>query len=382
MEKIEKLTPEQESKFGFYVDKWLKIGLSTQAADRQKAAEAIAKVYAAASPPLDPPKIVIWLNSPMEGAVAAAALNRLGVVEDQVWDQVGDQVRDQVWGQVGGQVRDQVWAQVWDQVLDQARAQVWAQVRDQVLAQAREQVRDQVQDQVQDQVGAQVRKQVRAQVWAQAREQVREQAWDQVWLAGYGLHDADWLSFYDFFKSELGLCEVDRLDGLMELAENCGWFWPFNGAVILTEKPIETHLKDKKLHRDGGPAILYKDGLCVYALNGVVVSQEIAETPADKLSSSLILKEKNAEIRREIVRKIGIDRALKDLDAKVIDDNHGYQLLGLDLGDGRIRPYLSMQNPSIDARHIEGVHPDCTTVEQALAWRNQTTNYIKPEVLT
>jgi len=41
-----------------------------------------------------------------------------------------------------------------------------------------------------------------------------------------------------------------------------------------------------------------------------------------------------------------------------------------------------MKNPSIDALHIEGVHPDCNTVEKALAWRNGTKIYIKPEVLT
>ena len=69
-----------------------------------------------------------------------------------------------------------------------------------------------------------------------------------------------------------------------------------------------------------------------------------------------------------------------DLGAKVADRQGDYELLLLDLGDKRNRPYLKMLNPSIGTWHVEGVHPDCATVEQALNWRNQTD--VKPEVLT
>ena len=45
-----------------------------------------------------------------------------------------------------------------------------------------------------------------------------------------------------------------------------------------------------------------------------------------------------------------------------------------------MRPYLKMTNPSIGVFHVEGVHPDCTTVDQALEFRNGTK--VKPTVLT
>jgi hypothetical protein len=32
--------------------------------------------------------------------------------------------------------------------------------------------------------------------------------------------------------------------------------------------------------------------------------------------------------------------------------------------------YLKMVNPSIGTFHVEGVDPQCATVEQALNWRN------------
>jgi len=102
----------------------------------------------------------------------------------------------------------------------------------------------------------------------------------------------------------------------------------------------------------------------------VRVSREIAETPAKELDPKLILKEKNAEVRREIVRKVGVERVCEKLGAKCIDRQDTYELLMLDLGDGRSRPYLKMRNPSIGIYHIEGVHPDCNTVEKALNFRN------------
>ncbi len=37
---------------------------------------------------------------------------------------------------------------------------------------------------------------------------------------------------------------------------------------------------------------------------------------------------------------------------------------------------------SIGTFHIEGVHPDCTTVKKALAWRNNLDEYVKPDQLT
>ena len=52
---IEKLTKEQENKFQHYVDKWLKIGLSTDQVDKEKAESAASEAYE-----------VVGLNRPKE----------------------------------------------------------------------------------------------------------------------------------------------------------------------------------------------------------------------------------------------------------------------------------------------------------------------------
>ena len=104
-------------------------------------------------------------------------------------------------------------------------------------------------------------------------------------------------------------------------------------------------------------------------------------TLAEKLELNRIFEIKNAEVRREFVRKVGIDR-LKNA-GKLIEESNGYKLI--DLGGLLLRqtyaPYLVMENPSLKGiYHAEGVHPQCKMVRQALNWRNQTKEM--PEILT
>src|SRR5690606_32164023 len=122
---------------------------------------------------------------------------------------------------------------------------------------------------------------VRDHVWAHVGAQVGDQVRAQVGRACYGSHDASWLGFYQFFHDN-GIA-MPMLDGLWEVARHCGWWWPFKGAVILTPKPFEVHLRDGVLHHDGGPAIRYEDGFSVWALRGVRVPQWLAETPAHEI---------------------------------------------------------------------------------------------------
>ena len=295
MKKITTLTAGQVERFADYRERWLAHGLSTAAAERGKAEEAIANAYRCAG--LAAPTVFAWLDSPLRGAIGAAMLA-----------QVGDQVRAQVGDQVGAQVGDQVGAQVGDQV----GAQVWAQVRAQVGAQVRAQVRDQVRAQVRAQVWDQVWAQVRAQVRDQVRAQVRAQVWD----ACYGQHDASWLAFYEFFGRECGLECCEKLRGMQTAAQHCGWWWPFANAVIITERPRTlVHDAEGRLHREDGPALQYPDGWGIWAWHGVRVPQDVIERP-ETITVEQIEHERNAEVRRVLITRYGQDRYLRDSGAQ------------------------------------------------------------------
>jgi hypothetical protein len=207
----------------------------------------------------------------------------------------------------------------------------------------------------------------------------------------YGAHDANWLAFYDFFRNECGLvAETDKLVGLLELASLAGWCWTSLDTVIISDNPLHIHMKDRLLHCDNGPAILYGDGFAVYALNGIRMKKEYVMTPASELSVETVMREENVDIRRELLRKIGLERFIEKTNAKLVDEytvsyngkSINYKLLDIELGEDVTARVLKMDNPSINAIHVEGVEETCKTVKEALAWRMGLDEYVEPEQLT
>jgi hypothetical protein len=413
MNKTSSLTKAQEAKFPFYVDKWIKIGLCTDPVDRTDLT----------TPNLIREKILglkptpaVYMDNPMSAWLAVLSFCKdidqiRSQVWNQVWNQVENQVRSQVWNQVENQIKSQVWSQVrsqvesqveiqvWNQVENQVRSQVWNQVESQVWSQVRSQVESQVWNQVWSQVRSQVENQVRSQVWNQVENQVRSQVrsqvesqveiqvWNQVRSFIYpyidGYFSASYFSFYDFMNKELNI-ELSPLWDLYMKTAQWGFFYPLKNVTVICDRPREIHMKNKVLHCEAGPAIRYagEPKFEVYCLNGVKVPEEIVTTSADKLDPKLLLKEPNAQVRCEIVRKIGMENVLSKLNARILDDKgaEGYCLYDLDLGDGRRRPYLRMFNPSEKVWHIEGVPPEVATVDQALESRNKSKK--KPLILT
>lgn len=141
------------------------------------------------------------------------------------------------------------------------------------------------------------------------------------------------------------------------------------------------------LHCETGPALVFEDGTELFAMNGVQVEPWLALTPAQEIDCHKIRDILNAEVRREFVRKVGVERLIQQLGGVVLDtDGEMYELVALDLGDGRTpRPYLKMKNPSVPGLyHVEGVPPVIRTVREAINWRasGDPKQTWTPEILT
>jgi len=319
VEKITELTEEQKAQFPVYSKKWLDIGLSTEPVNEDEARVICKNLY---------DKI---LNKPFKGMVLAdSPLCAWGIVT-RIVEQTGvteDEVK---------LVRDEV------------------------------------------------------------RQLIKEgkKVSDIDYVSPYllGNMNAGYFSFFDYMKEVLKIDLGDKWETYRETSK-ISLIYPLDVMCICSDKPREEHFKGEVLHRDGGPAISYNDGFVAYALNGVRVPKKIAVTPANKLNPKLFMDEKNVEIRREIVRKIGMSVIIDKMGAKSIDkqENNGllsilgkdssevvYELLSFPV-DGVDRKYLKMMNPSIGIWHVEGVPPSCNTVDDALNFRNGTTQ--RPEVLT
>ena len=357
---ITKLTEQQEAKFPEYVKTWTAKGLTTQ---QRTPADAIRDFSEFQRLVLQKKEIapVVILNSPMECWVAAQMVKRL----------FGS-------SQVGSQVRSQVDSQV-RQVDSQVGSQVGSQVHSQVVSQVESQVHSQVVLQVESQVESQVASQVRSQVASQVRSQAEDFVWPyfdcQFW--------ASWFSYYEFVKSELGVIFPNNTEyEAFKACQGYGMVFPLDELCIVCQPPSQIHKNANGLHNENGPALSYNGENEIYALNGVIMTKDYVMTSAHEISSETILKEPNAEVRRELIRKVGIEKMLTSLPHKLLEKRGNYELYSLNLSDEvKDAKYLKMTNPSIGVFHLEGVAPEIFTIDAALNWRNQNM-FTDAEVLT
>lgn len=185
-----------------------------------------------------------------------------------------------------------------------------------------------------------------------------------VWPYNSGSFWIAWKALYKYMEEVVGVeITVPTYQTFLNTL-GYGPIWSLNEYCIVSDHPESiSRNRNNMMHCESGPAIRYRDGFELYYLNGVCVDKDIVMTPAMELDPRLVLTEDNAEVRREIVYKIGIERVCSKLGARVIDSDkkRNYELLLLN-----DRPYLKMVNPSIGTYHIEGVPRGTETVLEAL----------------
>jgi len=278
MANIEELTPEDAALIPIVREEWRKISLATGPADREVAQAAIADAYRQAG--LAPPERWIWFGSPWAGCIGAWMLMQSPITKNSVWYEVRHKVSDQALIQVQAQVAEQV------------QTQVWMHVSGQVGLQVAHQVEDQVREEIGAQLWTQVWHQIQAEVWALIPDQLRhEHVWADVWEQEqvqqfcYGQHDAGWLSAFDMFRRMKRVTGQERLEPTMRVAAAAGWWWPFAGACIITERATLLHCDEGgRLHCDYGPALAYPDGCTIYARHGLRIPAWLVEDKASSLS--------------------------------------------------------------------------------------------------
>jgi hypothetical protein len=135
----------------------------------------------------------------------------------------------------------------------------------------------------------------------------------------YGCHDANWLGFYQYFRDVLNIEDCKKLDGLIELAEHCGWLSMYEDTVVFQDRPDVIKMDDQnRLHSEEGPAIRYSDGFSVYAWHGVIVPSEWIEKKGE-LSAKDALTWENIEQRRCACEIVGWATILRELNARTVD---------------------------------------------------------------
>lgn len=193
-----------------------------------------------------------------------------------------------------------------------------------------------------------------------------------------GVKDYGWLAFYDYFK-EIGVLDHEEFERYKKSLETGIWDTiQLDGAWVVCEAPVETHLIDKDvLHKDGAPAVLWRDGYCQYWLNGISVPDWLVMTPETSLNLGDYNRLDGADVKMEFVRKFGVDRMVSK--GKLIDtyknypENAWYNKSQYQLYDMaclfrgvEYAPHLLMKHQTMGIMALEGVSPSVRTIPQAL----------------
>jgi hypothetical protein len=332
MKKITALTKEQEARFPEFVDKWLKIGLSTVPADRSRAEAGIRKAYEIAG--LKAPPAIIWCGSPLSMAISHSLLKRAGGVKNLVRQSVGKSVEQSVWQSVGKSVEQSVgesveqsvWQSVGKSVEQSVDKPVWQSVGKSVEQSVWQSVGKSVEQSVDKPVWQSVGKSVEQSVWQSVGKSVEQSVGESVWQSVYGQHDAGWLSFYDYFSEAVDLRHlISKLDGIMAIAQSAGWWLPCENICFISERHNVCRVDDRGLiHCENGPAIQYPDGFSVYSWHGVRIPDEWVS--GKKPSAKDALTWENMEQRRAACEIVGWHNILRELNARSVDKDDDPQI--------------------------------------------------------
>ena len=124
-----------------------------------------------------------------------------------------------------------------------------------------------------------------------------------------------WRAYVAFFRDVIQLdLDTDLWDRsrALDAAASAGAWWPFRDFVMVCELPttvnVETAAGTHRLHNETGPAIGW-NGWGIYAWHGTQVPADLIETGWD---TDRILRERNTEVRRAAIERMGWDQFITD----------------------------------------------------------------------
>ncbi|GAA4573963.1 DUF6745 domain-containing protein [Planotetraspora kaengkrachanensis] len=381
---------------------WQETALATGPADRAAAEEGVRQAYWDAG--LTMPERIVWLGSPLRGAVAALLLADpasaetleragLGGLAEEVLLQLeapdsptgpavdpvagraprpddGPAVNspaDGATGAAGASVRTAIRTLPWER----ARAAVHASLGPAGWADAWAGSGGRLWQPVNRTV-SDIRRRMAEMGGETAGELLRGATLDAV----LGQHDAAWLCVFDPASGvRAGVAEAQRaaLGGLAAVARTAGWWWPFERIALICERPMEAHRDEAgRLHRADGPAMSFPDGFALHAWHGMPVPDGFGATMAS-VDAERIRAEENAELRRVMLEHYGFERYLKESNASPMhrDETGTLWRLALPGDEDLVMVQVVNSTPEPDGSrrtYFLRVPPSTSRAREGVAW--------------
>ncbi|MFD4018998.1 DUF6745 domain-containing protein [Streptomyces sindenensis] len=315
------------------VNSWRSVAAATGRADRTAAEAGVRRAYRTAG--LAEPDRIIWAASPRAAVETVEKLTDAG-------RSVREEVRTRPWADERRRMYDELGPAGWSALWSATGAQLW-------------------------ETTAALAERIRTGVVADLAPRSQDAAAVRLVLldAVLGQHDAAWLAAFDGHG--------DRLAGLAEVARNAGWWWPYEHAVVITERPDVLHRDEAgRLDHGEGPALAYGDGFALHAWRGMPVPAAFLEE-LPSLTPERIRAEENAELRRVMLEYYGYDRYLTESGAEPVhrDETGILWRIALDGDEDVVMVEVVNSTPEPDGTYRTywlRVPPATRTAKDGVAW--------------
>ncbi|GHA77261.1 DUF6745 domain-containing protein [Streptomyces termitum] len=317
-------------------EKWRAIAAATGPADRAAAGAGVARAYREAGLPA--PARILWADSPLAGVELVAGLADRG-------RSVREEVRTLPWAAERRRLHDALGPAGWTAHWRATGARLWEPTRS--LA---DRVRTGVLAALEEREGP----------GALTARTGGELLYDAV----LGQQDAAWLAAFD---------GRERLAGLAAVADQAGWWWPYENVAVVCERPVELHRDEAgRLDRGDGPALAHRDGFALHAWRGMAVTADfLAGLPG--LTPERVRAEENAELRRVMLEFYGYERYLEASGARPEgrDETGVLWRIALDGDEDVVMVEVVNSTPEPDGEHRTywlRVPPATRTAREGVAW--------------
>jgi len=272
----------------------------------------------------------VWCDSPMTAMMAIHVIKHGASLRDSLWvslgASLGASLRDSLWVSLGASLRDSLWDSLGASLGASLRASLGVSLGVSLRASLWVSLGASLGASLRASLGASLGASLRDSLWVSLGVSLRASLWDSYW----GQQEQYWIGFYQFAQ-QIGVnytaASATQLQLWADIAASAGWWWPYAGTVIISERATMVHMEPQRadsdrlrLHCAAGPAVQFRDGWGVWAWHGVRVPQSVIEQP-DTITAAAVLAERNVEVARVMLERMGIDRFIAEANAVTLHED-------------------------------------------------------------
>jgi hypothetical protein len=210
-------------------------------------------------------------------------------------------------------------------------------------------------------------------VWRRTLRQNLATAWT---AAGGAVRALGYLAAQDSARSRLERVACERGLALwapvLEAFRAGLWlYWVLHQEVVAVPRPA-LRVVDASLHAPDGPAVAWPGGAHYYFWRGIQVPEHFIAEP-DRLNPRRILEERNQELQRVMLERLGYDRFILELGAVPVqaDEFGALYRVRRQYREPFALVHVTNSTPEPDGsrkRYFLRVPPDVKTAREAVAW--------------